>query len=137
MTHPPPVTVTAAVLLHEGRLLAARRPEGKARGGLWELPGGKREPGETLEACLARELREELGIDVVVGPPFLSVTHDYPDLRVELHAFRCSWVAGALAPTEHDRVRWLAPDELSTVTWSPADRPIIAHLRRALGAPGR
>jgi mutator protein MutT len=125
-----PVEVTAAVLVHEGRLLAARRPEGKARGGLWELPGGKQEPGETLEACLARELFEELGIEVAVGERLCRVTHDYPEVRVRLHAFRCRWVSGELAPTEHDRLRWLQSNELGSVSWSPADRPIIARLRR-------
>jgi mutator protein MutT len=135
MPRSPPVSevhVTAAVLIREGRVLAARRPAGTARGGLWELPGGKVEPGETRQACLARELREELGIEVEVGPPLASVTHDYADLRVHLHAFRCRWISGTLAPAEHDRIRWLAPAELASVSWSAADRPIVEQLRLEL-----
>jgi len=126
------IHVTAAVLVREGRVLAARRPEGASRGGLWELPGGKVEPGESRAACLCRELREELGIEVQVGQPLCSVTHDYPDLRVHLHAFRCTWARGTLRPTAHDALRWLGPDELWDVSWSEADRPIVERLSAEL-----
>jgi len=124
------VQVTAAILIEGGRLLAARRPAGAARGGLWELPGGKLEPGETLQGCLARELGEELGMDVAVGELFMTVTHDYPELRIALHAFLCRRRSEALAPTEHDRVRWLSAAELQGVPWSDADRPLVAELKR-------
>jgi 8-oxo-dGTP diphosphatase len=120
------VEVTAAVIWRGGRLLAARRRADQARGGLWELPGGKREPGEELEGCLARELREELGIEVSVGERLLSTCHDYPELRVRLHAFACTLVAGEPVAREHQAVRWLTSDELRSVTWSPADLPLIA-----------
>lgn len=131
----PEVQVTAAVLLEQGRLLAARRRPEAARGGQWELPGGKQEPGETLQDCLRRELREELGIEVEVGEPLLSVTHDYPDLRVRLHGLRCRWVAGELRPAAHDRVRWLDADQLFNVRWCAADLPIVERLRAELSPP--
>jgi mutator protein MutT len=123
--------VTAAVLEREGLLLAAQRrvaPE-DPRGGTWELPGGKIEPGETPEACLARELREELGLEVEVGEHLLSVAHTYPDRRILLHAYRCSILSGALQASEHQAVRWLAREEIDTLSWSAADRPILARLR--------
>jgi len=126
------VRVTAAVLIEDGRLLAARRPAGVARGGLWELPGGKLEPGETLQQCLARELGEELGIEVEVERPFETLVHDYPDLRVELNAFFCRRLTPALRPTEHDRVRWLGADELDALPWSGADLPLVARLKPLL-----
>jgi mutator protein MutT len=126
------IHVTAAVIVRAGRLLAAQRPAKGARGGLWELPGGKVEPDEAREACLARELREELAIEVEVGPCLKSVDHDYEDVRIHLHAFRCRWVSGALTPRFHARVRWLASAELDRVTWSAADRPIVALARELL-----
>jgi len=130
------VRVTAAVLIEGGRLLAARRPPGAARGGQWELPGGKQEPGETLEACLVRELAEELGFEAEVQEPFMVLTHDYPDLRVELHAFFCRRLTRVLRPSEHDRVRWLCADELDDLPWSEADRPLVARLRPRLTGGG-
>ena len=82
--------VTAAVIEHDGRLLVTRRPPGAHLEGYWEFPGGKCDPGETHETCLARELREELGVSAVIGAEILSVTHAYPDRVVELHFFQCS-----------------------------------------------
>ena len=132
-TLPREIEVTAAVIVHEGRLLAARRPAGASRAGLWELPGGKVEPGESHAACLARELREELAIDVEVGELVLRVTHDYPDLRVQLSAYRCRWVSGTMRPREHDELRWLPRAALAEVRWSPADEPIVARVEGELG----
>jgi len=127
-----PTEVTAAVLEREGRLLAAQRREdvGDPRGGSWELPGGKIEPGESPEACLARELREELSLEVEVGAHLLSVSHDYPDRRILLHAYRCTLLAGTPQPSAHQAVAWLAPSEVEGRVWSAADRPILAWLKR-------
>src|ERR1700744_6143582 len=71
--------VSAALIFHGGKLLISRRPAQAHLGGLWEFPGGKREPGETFEACLVREIREELGVEVSVGKLFAEVRHDYPE----------------------------------------------------------
>jgi 8-oxo-dGTP diphosphatase len=125
------VDVTAAVIIRSGRVLAAQRASG-ARAGEWELPGGKVEPGESREACLARELREELGIEVAVEGPLLSVTHDYVDLRVHLHGYLCRWLSGMLAAREHSSVCWLGVDEIDRVSWSDADRPIVSCVRELL-----
>ena len=128
------VVVGAVLRDAGGRVLAARRerPAG------WELPGGKVEPGETEPAALVRELREELGVTVEVGDRI------GPDVPIGSELLLRGWTA-ALAdgePTalEHAELRWLAPDELDTVAWLPADRPIVASLSRlrtdpAHGAP--
>lgn len=105
-----------------GRMLAARRerPAG------WELPGGKVEPGETEPAALVRELREELGVTVEVGE---RIGPDVPiDPNFLLRAWTVALINGEPAALEHAELRWLAPDELDTVPWLPADRPIIASL---------
>ena len=105
-----------------GRVLAARRerPAG------WELPGGKVEPGETEPAALIRELREELGVTVEVGE---RIGPDVPiDPNFLLRAWTVALINGEPAALEHAELRWLAPDELDTVPWLPADRPIIASL---------
>ena len=128
------VVVGAVLRDAGGRVLAARRerPAG------WELPGGKVEPGETEPAALVRELREELGVTVEVGDRI------GPEVPIGAELLLRGWTA-ALAdgePTalEHAELRWLAPDELDTVAWLPADRPIVASLSRlrtdpAHGAP--
>ena len=105
-----------------GRVLAARRerPAG------WELPGGKVEPGETEPAALVRELREELGVTVEVGE---RIGPDVPiDPDFLLRAWTAALIDGEPAALEHAELRWLAPDELDTVPWLPADRPIITSL---------
>lgn len=83
------VRVTAAVIAREGRVLLAKRPEGGRHPGAWEFPGGKVEPGESLGECVAREMAEEMGVRVSVGPVLAAASHDYPDLSIELTAFEC------------------------------------------------
>jgi 8-oxo-dGTP diphosphatase len=122
------IHVTAALVRRGGRLLAAQRPEGETRGGCWEFPGGKIEVGESPEGCLARELHEELALEVSVRDHYLSVTHDYPDVRVHLHAYLCEVAGGTPTPLEHQRIRWLSPQELPALSWSEADRPIVEKL---------
>ncbi len=128
-----PVEVVGAALLRGGRLLAARRGPGR-QAGLWELPGGKVEAGESRAAALARELREELGIAVEVLDEVAVHTHDYGDLLVRLHALRCRLRPGSPEPEarEHAELRWLRAGELDAVDWAPADRPLVAAVRALL-----
>jgi 8-oxo-dGTP diphosphatase len=121
------IRVVAAVIVREGRVLAALRPPHKREGGKWELPGGKVEPGETDAAALARELAEELDVVATVGEPFGSVRHG----DVEMHALRCE-VAGEPRAVEHAALRWLARAELSDVEWAGADVPLVERLRGEL-----
>ena len=117
--------VVAALLERDGRLFAARRAPGRREGGLWELPGGKVEPGETDEAALARELGEELGIEVEVGARVAEASHGYPHGTVLLVGYRCRLARGEPTLHDHDACCWLLPAELGSVTWAPADLPLL------------
>lgn len=139
-SHPSPLTprpsrssrvvqVAAGLISRDGQYLIARRKAGDHLGGLWEFPGGKREPGESLEACLRRELREELDIEITAPVLFRIIRHDYPEKTVELNFFHCSIAAGEERPLGCDEVRWVAAGELGSFEFPPADRPLIEALR--------
>ena len=116
-------------MLNNGRVFAAKRKAGKHLEGFWEFPGGKIEEGETPETCLARELKEELGIKVTVGNIFSENTHDYGSKLVKLIAYRVTIDGGEIQLTDHDEFRWLDPSELMSVQWAPADIPFVDKLR--------
>lgn len=124
------VEVAAGLIRHEGRYLIARRKPGVHLAGFWEFPGGKREPGESLEECLQRELFEELSVRIDIPVPFQIIRHDYADKTVELHFFRCTIESGQAMPLDCAEIRWVSPDELDRLNFPPADRPIIEALRR-------
>ncbi|MDT4993697.1 MAG: 8-oxo-dGTP diphosphatase [Actinoplanes sp.] len=124
--------IVAAVIIVDGRVLAAERSAPPEVAGRWEFPGGKVEPGETDEQALARECREELGTRVAVGRrigPDVPLAHGRAVLRVFLVDLLGGDVPQAL---EHTAMRWLAVDELDSVPWLPADKPIVAELRSLL-----
>jgi len=121
------VVVAAAVIERGDRFLLTRRQHGVHLEGLWEFPGGKCEPGETHVACLAREIREELGVEAMVGDELLATGHAYPDRRVELHFLRCE-VRGTPAPQLGQEMRWVTREELATLTFPPADAELIRML---------
>jgi 8-oxo-dGTP diphosphatase len=123
------IVVTAAVIERNGLLLVTRRPDGVHLAGLWEFPGGKCEPGESHDACLRREIHEELHADVLVVDEILAVTHDYPDRVVELHFLRCELVDEPRAALGQE-MRWVAREDLSELEFPPADAELIALLRR-------
>ncbi len=110
------------------RVLIAQRRGGDARGGEWEFPGGTLEPGETLAACLSRELREELGIEVRVGEEIGRVEHAYPDVAITLHAFACRHIGGTPQRVGCANWRWVEPERLPEYELSPADREILPLL---------
>lgn len=121
--------VTAAVIEKEGKILIARRKQGDAQSGKWEFPGGKLEPGETPEACLKRELREELGIETEVGSFLCSTRFAYRHMAVELLFYRTAYVSGVITLHEHDRIEWVSPEALSDFDFLEADRPILERLK--------
>lgn len=120
--------VAAIIRDHTGQLLLARRPPHKHQGGCWEFPGGKVEPGEPLDVALAREIHEELGLQLDHCQPFMTVDHRYPDLHVRLH-FRevLSW-RGQPHGREGQAVQWFAPDALAALTFPAANRPVVTAL---------
>jgi 8-oxo-dGTP diphosphatase len=126
---PPLIEVVAGVNTHaRGRILLARRTEGRDLAGLWEFPGGKREPGETPEAALARELLEELGIDAAVGPRVIAVPHRYPHKRLLLDVRRVSTWKGTPKGLDGQALAWVPPHKLASYAMPGADRPVVAAL---------
>ena len=119
--------VTAAVIEREGAFLVTRRQKGVHLEGCWEFPGGKCDAGETLVACLARELREELDVAARVGREVYSVTHTYPERSVELHFFECQLV-GDPRPQIGQEMRWVRREDLAALEFPPADAELIAAL---------
>ena len=123
------IRVTAAIIVKDGRILATQRHDHDATGGKWECPGGKIEPGETPEACLRRELREELGVDAEIGDLFMETTHAYPSKTVELLVYHAEIRAGTIALHAHQACRWMQINELDQLDWLAADRPIVAKIQ--------
>lgn len=120
------IHVAAAVIYDAaGRILLARRPEDKHQGGLWEFPGGKVEEGEPVEAALARELEEELGIRVEQARPLIQVSHDYPDKRVLLDVWEVTAFSGEAHGAEGQPLAWVTPRELGNYEFPAANRPIV------------
>jgi 8-oxo-dGTP diphosphatase len=113
----------------EGRILLARRSDKVHQGGLWELPGGKLEPGETPERGLIRELSEELGIEVTASRPLIRIRHDYGDRRILLDVHRVLGYHGRPAGREGQPLSWLHPDAMDLDQLPAADRPVITALR--------
>ena len=132
--HPSPAIchvtdVSAALIFHHGKLLVTRRHARSHLGGLWEFPGGKREPGETFKQCLAREIREELGVTIAVGRLFESITHAYPEKTVHLKFFASRLVRGKPQPLGCAEWKWVAPSELAAHEFPAADAQLLQKLQ--------
>lgn len=121
--------VVAGALIADGALLVAQRSRPPELAGLWELPGGKVAPGETESQALARELREELGVEVTVGG---RLGDDVPSGAVILRAYQVTQTGGELHPHEHTALRWVRGAELDDLPWVPADRSWLPALRDGL-----
>lgn len=119
--------VTAAVIERNGRYLLTRRQAGVHLAGVWEFPGGKCLPGESLDTCMARELFEELAVVAAVDQEIFTTTHEYPERIVELHFFRCE-ISGEPVPQQGQEMRWTARAELNALEFPPADAELIARL---------
>ena len=120
--------VAAGVIWRGERFMICRRPEHKARGGMWEFPGGKLEGAETGEEALVRECREELGTTVAVKGEYLSVTHRYPDLSVDVHFYEAEITDGEPLLLEHAAIEWITPPEIGNYEFCPADKNMLALL---------
>jgi len=125
----PHYDVTAGIIWKQGKFLITKRPPKGLLGGLWEFPGGKREKGETLETCLAREIKEELDIAVRVQDHLVSVDHAYSHFRITLHVFRCEYRKGKIRMHGCDGYRWITARELDRYAFPGADRKVIGRLK--------
>jgi 8-oxo-dGTP diphosphatase len=127
------IEVAAGLVFREGRLLITQRPVQAHLGRLWEFPGGKREPGESFEQCLLRELREELGIEVSVGALLQRLTHTYPEKTVHIRFYRCEWKASEPKPIGCDDFKWVGQGQLKDFQFPAADQQLLARLEREAG----
>jgi A/G-specific adenine glycosylase len=127
--------VAVGIIWKNKKILIARRPEEGLLGGLWEFPGGKREPGESLPACLEREICEELGIRVEVGDLFLTIGHGYSHFRVTLHAFQCRFLHERPRAVAARTWRWVKPEELDRYAFPSANQKILRALKGKFATP--
>ena len=127
--------VAAALYDHAGRVLIAQRPAGRHMAGRWEFPGGKVGRNETESAALARELREELGIEVTAARPIMRLTHSYDDRDVELSLWVVEQFSGSPAGLDAQQLKWVTPAQLSAEDILEADRPFIAELQEQVAPP--
>ena len=125
------IEVVAAIICQDNQIFATQRGYGDFKGG-WEFPGGKVEPGETPEAALVREIREELAVEISVGELLTTVEYDYPNFHLTMHCYLCQLTGGELRLLEHEAARWLGKGELYSVEWLPADVGIIPLVEKVL-----
>ncbi len=133
-TLPTVLVVAVALVDTDGRVLIAKRPEGKTMAGLWEFPGGKVGEGELPETALVRELDEELGLDITESclAPFSFASHVYDDFHLLMPLYVCRVWKGTLTPREGQEVKWVRPVRLGDYDMPPADAPLVAMLRDLL-----
>ncbi len=128
------ITEVVAALIWQGeKFMICQRPPHKARGLLWEFVGGKVESGETKEAALIRECREELAVTLSVGEVFMDVVHEYPDLTVHLTLFNAAIAEGEPVMLEHNDIRWITPSEIADYAFCPADVEILKEICKRAG----
>lgn len=122
------INVVGAVIVRDGKILAAQRGEGTTLAGMWEFPGGKIESGETPKEALQRELVEELLCEAEIGDHVETVAHEYDFGIVNLACYYATLIKGEPQLTEHAEIRWIAPADLSSVEWAPADIPAVKQI---------
>ncbi|GAB1779555.1 8-oxo-dGTP diphosphatase MutT [Priestia megaterium] len=122
--------VTAAIIRDENRLLIAKRHSKDPLGGKWEFPGGKIEPGETPQECLVREIKEELGVEVKIGPFYDDNVYSTQDHNIHLLFYWAKVINGEVIPVVHDDLKWTTIEELANFDFAPADIPIVKRLMK-------
>ena len=126
---PKQIYVVGAVVVRDGLILCAQRGLDGSLPGLWEFPGGKIEPGETKPNALKREIAEELGVEIEVDHEVNTTTYSYDFGDVTLTTFYCRLVSGTPRLTEHVSIKWLAPGDLESISWAPADLPAVTQIQ--------
>ena len=124
------IKVVAAIIIDENKVFATQRGYGAYKG-WWEFPGGKVEEGETPEAALIREIKEELDTEIVVGRKLTTVEYDYPEFHLSMDCFICQIVSGDLTLLEHEAARWLPLDNMKQVKWLPADIEVVETIEKS------
>ena len=127
--------VAAAIIEKNGKILIAQRKLCSSFGGKWEFPGGKIESEETPEQCLKRELKEELGIEAIVGPFFCASTFEYKHMSIELLVYRAAHVSGEIVEYDHESIKWVSRDELINYDFVDADGPVVGKLIHSQVSP--
>jgi len=122
--------VTAAIIKDKNRLLIAQRHSKDPLGGKWEFPGGKIEPGETPQECLVREIQEELGVEVKIGPFYDDNVYSSQDHDIHLLFYWVEIINGEVIPVVHDDLKWTTIEELANFDFAPADIPIVKRLMK-------
>ena len=123
------IEVVGALVRDGGKTMLAQRPQGKAQAGFWEFPGGKLEPGETVEQALVRELREELALEIENPRVIGSVVHEYPEKTIHLTLVECNRAADSIpCPQEHQAVDWFDSESIKSISICPADVELIKRL---------
>ena len=125
------VKVVAAIIRDGEKVLATQRGYGEYKGG-WEFPGGKVEEGETPEAALVREIKEELDTEIEVGEYLDTIEYDYPTFHLSMRCYWCIIKSGDLVLKEHEAVKWLTKEKIDSEEWLPADISIIEQIRKAM-----
>ena len=125
------IEVVAAIIRKGDKIFATQRGYGEWKD-WWEFPGGKMEPGESPEAALRREIREELDTEIHILKLLQTVEWDYPKFHLTMHCYMCSLLNDALHLNEHEAARWLGADELRSVNWLPADDQLLPLIEREL-----
>ena len=124
----PAVEVAAGLIIRDGKILITQRLNGAHLGGLWEFPGGKRKPGESPEACLTREVMEELGLMIAVHEQVASAEHIDTERRVRLRFYRCTIQSGEPRPLGCAAYRWVTPAQIGAYPFPPADEPLVRQI---------
>ena len=125
------IEVVAAIFRKDNTIFATEKGYGEFKG-YWEFPGGKVEPGESLEEALRREIREELQVEIYIEEKFTELDYDYPHFHLTMHCYFCSVLSGEITLVEATDARWLKKEELNTVNWLPADISLIEELKKQL-----
>ena len=125
------IEVAAAVIVENGKVFTTQRGYGEFKDG-WEFPGGKLEPGETPEACIVREIREELATEIKAERILGVVDYDYPNFHLTMHCILCTIVSGELKLLEHEAAKWVTKETLRSVDWLPADQLILDKIEEIL-----
>ncbi len=127
------IEVSAAVITRGGKVYIQQRLHGGLMGGLWEFPGGKRKPKETKEACLKREIKEELGIPVTISKKLMTIKHSYTQFRVTLNVFWCPWKSGRIRASQCEQWKWVKYEDLNNYTFPAANVKIVRFLMNSNG----